>query len=177
MKKFIVTLLVLALLAGIAYGVYFYIMMPPINDFNQAKANLEKAGYTVAVREKDNDDYLSDGVIKALRAEDENEKDNFLDGIVIDITVYESAELAKIRYKELKTYIDYYIGQLEIGIDEFEYELEYNRDELSDSQIKKYEEYIESGEKNLEFFEDLYVAYFDNTVWYGTKDAIKASKG
>ena len=171
MKKFLAIVLVLALLAGCAYLVFDYFdSRPNIGDLEKTKENLEAAGYTVMlITAEDKIGYLPDGAVKYLSASDKDDN-------TLVIYVYENRELAKLKYEQLKCSLEYQIESIELQIEQLEYDLENNED-LTDDEIKLIEKRIDTYEEALEQFKSYKVGRSGKTIWYGTKDAAKASRG
>ena len=168
MKKFIAVLLVLAVLAGAAYYVVnFVINKPNMSDLDALKEKLEKADYMVSYTENGES---GDGIIEYFMATNEESEDALV------IMVFDDKEYAKLYYRELKIRLDYTMKSLELQIDQYEYMLEKDED-LSESEIERYEKYIEDAEEDLEHYKDIILVRQGDTIWYGTKDAIKASRG
>ena len=175
MRKFLAILIVLALLAGGAYHAYDYITSRPLfDDLDAAKENLENADYVVTYMTQEDmlGSYLADeGIVKYFVAEDDSEDDNML-----LIAVFESNELAKIYYKQMKNQLDAMIKNTKLQIQLLEYKLE-NSDDLTDDEIEDFKEEIEDYKEDLKEYRNYVIGREGDTFWYGTKDAVKASKG
>lgn len=133
----------------------------PELDLEEAKDNLEDEKYTVYY-----DDDAEGGVEESLYA---SNKDDFL-----SVTVYTDAKYAKLQYEELKMEMKQEKENAKLKIKILEYELEeYSKDIDKD----EWKEEIKEYEEELEQMEEIVIGRSGKTVWYGTKDAIKASKG
>ena len=163
MKKFLALLLVLVMTFALASCSLF---SKPELDLDDAQDNLEDEDYSV--RYEDDEDNLGAGVEEYLSAYDD--KDNYL-----RITVYASAKLAKLDYKARKLQIDTQIKETKLEIQQIEYLLENYKKDLDDP--SDYKDQLKDLEKELEQLEEMVVGKSGKTVWYGTKDAINASKG
>ena len=176
MRKFLAILIVLALLAGGAYHAYDYITSRPLfDDLDAAKENLENADYVVTYMTQEDmlGSYLADeGIVKYFVAsENDSEDDN-----ILLIAVFESKELAKIYYKQMKNQLDAMIKDTKLEIQLLEYKLE-NSDDLTDDEIEDLKEEIEDYKEDLKEYKNIVMGREGATFWYGTKDAAKASKG
>ena len=175
MKKILAIVLVLAILAGCAYFVIDYFASKPnIDDLEAAKTNLEDAEYTVIHMTKDglSGALLPDGVVEMLSASKDND-DN--DGIVI--MILESDELAKIRYNELKAQFEYSKKIAQIRIDEIKYTMEHDKAELSEDELKEMSEELDDLKEELKDINSFSLGRSGATIWYGTRNAAKDSRG
>ena len=172
MKKFLIFLLIVAVIGFGAYKVLEYIeSMPALEDLDQTAQALEDAGCTVYHIKADDDDSLVDeGASEVLFAQGNDSDSN----MALFIIVYESAELARINYKLYKNTIDYEKNEIELEIDLLTYEID-NFD-LSPSEKEYYSENVKELEEKLEEAENVVVGIKGNILWYGTKEAVKASR-
>lgn len=142
----------------------------PELDFDDAKKNLEEAGYTVVIY--DDKDELDVGEAEKLMAYSEDGDD------FIYITKYQNAKYAKLVYEMAKHIYDTGIEEIELEIEQIEYILDKFDMDLTSSEIDKYEDELK------ELYADLEEAKQENAfgrkgkvVWVGTAKAIEKSKG
>ena len=93
------------------------------------------------------------------------------------VTVYATTKLAKLDYENRKAQLEYYKESLEREIKKIKHILDKLDDELKSSEIDDYEDDLKDLEKQLKEYKEYVVGISGKTVWYGTKDAIKDSKG
>ena len=138
----------------------------PEFDLDDAKDALEDADYTVIYE----DDLDTPGIKEYLRAYDS--KDNSL-----TIIVFEDAKLANLAYQQQKLEFEYDKDELELEIKANEHRLDKYEDDLDSADIDSIEDDIKDMNKELKEMKDYVIGKSGKTIWYGTKDAIKDSKG
>jgi len=167
MKRILAALLALTLLVCGALTLTSCAPKPELY-LEEAKDNLEDADYEVS--HVDDEDMLSPAVKESLSAHDD---DNYL-----YIVVFNDTKSAKLAYKEFKLESDQEIEALELEIKSIKHYLKKYEDDLDSDVIDEYEDELKDLEKELEEEKDEFVVgRSGKTVWYGTKDAIKDSKG
>ena len=168
MKKIITAILALAMIIS-CVAVFASCGGPkPKLDLDKAEANLKAAKYSVT--HNDDADSLSAEKKETLYAYDDD--DNY-----INIYVFNDKKSAKLYYESLEL-------DLEASIDETKLEIKYIKnmikkysDDLNSITIKAYEEELKELEEELEELKDIVIGRSGKTVWAGTKEAIKATKG
>ena len=167
MKKIIATLLAAVMLVGCMLA-FTSCAQPAIWDLDKAEENLKDNDYSVSYI--DNEDELEAGVAKKLYASKDEE--------YLSITVYKDTKTAKYVYENLKLEYDMGLKFYKNEINRLENLLKKHKDDLSDSQIERYEddikdykEYIDEAKKESTF------GRIGKTVWYGTKTAAEDSRG
>ena len=158
-------LIVVIILASLLFG-----PAKPNFDLEDAADNLEDEDYYVSY--SDDEDELSVGTVEKLTAYDD---DNFL-----YVTVYATKKLADMAYEELKLELEREEEDLKREINHYKYLIKKFEDELDDrDKLDYYEEVLEELEDELEELKDSEYVFGQSgkKVWYGTKDAIKDSKG
>jgi len=170
MKKILTVLLAMAMLLGCVA-----MFASCGNQGPKPKLNLEDAADALededySVHYEDDEDNLGAGVVESLSAY----KDD--DGLYI--TKYASSATAKLYFEKFKFQYEMQIKSIKLQIKEKEHLLKKYEDDLDNDDIDDLEDDIKDLEKELEELED--EACFGRSgkyVWYGTKDAIKDSKG
>ena len=163
MKKFLALLLVLVMTFALASCSLF---SKPELDLDDAQDNLEDEDYSVYY--EDDEDNLQAGMVEMFSAYDDDDNSLY-------VVVFDSAKLAKIYYKAAKLELDAEIKATKIEIQEIEYLLENYKKDLDDP--SSYKDQLKDLEDELEELEEMVIGRSGKTVWYGTKDAIDASKG
>lgn len=168
MKKIITAILALAMIIG-CVAVFASCGGPkPKLDLDKAEANLKAAKYSVS--HNDDADRLPADRKETLYAKDDN--DNY-----INIYVFNDRKSANLYYKSLES-------ELEFSIDSTKLEIKYVKNmikkysaDLDSATLKSYENKLKQLEEELEELEDIVIGKSGKTVWSGTKEAIKATKG
>ena len=139
----------------------------PKLNLEVAKENLEEEGYSVSY----DDDSSTLGVKETLSARESNGENE------INVVVCTTVKYAKLKYEELKMQLNNSKENYKLQIKTLKYKLRAFSKDLSSSEKEAYEESIERYEENLKEMNDIVIGRSGKTVWYGTKDAIKATKG
>ncbi|MBE6667860.1 MAG: hypothetical protein E7607_06090 [Ruminococcaceae bacterium] len=137
----------------------------PKLDLEKAKDNLEAEKYSVSY-DKDVDEA---GIEETLTAY----KDD--DGLVI--MKFDSSKLAKLYYKQLKLSREQEKESKKLNLEIYKFMIKEYEDKLSSDEIDDYKEEIDDIEKELKDWDDYVIGKSGKTVWAGSKDAVKASKG
>ncbi len=137
----------------------------PEFDLENAKENLEDEDYYVSYRE----DYEI-GISEYLYASSDDD--------MLRVFICETRKMAKLIYQELKLSMESEMESLKLEIKSVKHILNKFEDEMSDDEIDEYEDRLDELEEQLELYKKEYViGKRGKTVWAGTKDAIKDSKG
>ena len=141
----------------------------PKTDLTKAAANLEACGYTVTLSTTDN----GVGIVKRLYASKVvGDKTEY-----ISMTEWETAKLAKFDHKENKLEYEEELEYGELGLEYAEYMVKKYSHKLTSDELDNYKEALNEGEKEMkEFKEDYSFGRKGKVTWYGTKNAIKATK-
>ena len=148
----------------------------PNFDLADAEDNLKDEDYSVVYL--DDEDSLGIGIVEMLRASKDDD--------MVYVCVYEKQKLADLAYEEYKLQYEAEVDSYELQIKEYKYMIKAYADELEDkdgsgdydNMLEQYEEKLEDLEEELEELKENYVfGKKGKTVWYGTKDAIDATKG
>ena len=167
MKKLIITLLAIAMLLSCVL-VFSACASKPEMDLEKAAENLEDEDY-IAVYSDDEDD-LGAGIEERLYASNEDDS--------LTVIVYKDSKSAKLAYKAQKLSYDVQIDYYNIQIDTIENMLKQYEDDLDNDDIEEYEEELDELKEELEELKkNSVIGKSGNTVWYGTKAAVKDSKG
>ncbi len=185
MKKTVLKLIALVMMAAMVFSLTSCLFTPkPKLDLKEAKKNLENEDYTV-VHDDDSDELGIEETLSAYSG-DKDDSDSLY------IIVFEKTKLAKLRYDSIKLMIDTQVEEykaeieaLEIELKALEYTLKKYEDDMKSDEIDALEEEIKETEDNIkdlekelkDFKEETVVGRSGKTVWFGTKDAIKDSKG
>ncbi len=136
----------------------------PKQDLEKAAKNLEKAGYDVDYETYDSDNAI---IVEYIEASDE-------DGNKITIIKYATRKAAKLAYENEKIRRDYKIDTLENEIDSLKYQM---KKFAEDDEKEMYEKYIEELKEELQALKkEEVLGKSGKIVWYGSKDAVKATK-
>ena len=141
----------------------------PTLDINEAKKTLEENGYEVSVTDEDFYEYEY-AMEKMLSAYHED----YDDGIYI--YEFKDKGMAKKYYEEKKASFDLELKELKALIETKEYYLKEYSDKISSDEIDEIEDSIKECKNDLEEAEEIVFGHNGNFVWYGTKDAIEATK-
>ena len=138
----------------------------PNMDLEDAEEALKDEGYSVTY----NDDPGDPSMAEYLRASKDEDS--------IYIYVFETAKAANLYYESIKTYREYQIESLKLQIKTIKYELRAFEDDMKSEEIDALEDQLKELEKELkEYKNDYVIGKWGKTVWSGTKDALKDSKG
>lgn len=172
MKKIIISLLVVCMLAScivVFASCNKASSVKPELDLEEAKDALEDEDYMVQY--SDDEDDLGVGVKESLAAYNEDD-----DGLYI--IVYADSKLANLAYEEVKAEYDVEVESIKREIKQLEHILDKYEDDLDSDEVDEYEDKIKELKKELEEMEEDYTfGKSGKTVWYGTVDAAKDSKG
>ena len=140
----------------------------PKVDVNMKMSKIEEAledeDYSVSTAKKP-----SPGIKQTLYASNE-------DGDKLTIIWYEEVALAKLALEEYKLEAEYEKKEAKLEIKALKKYLDLYEDELDDDELEELEAELEEYEEALE--EDGYCyGRKGNVVWYGTAEAIEASRG
>ena len=164
-KAILIALLILSMVFG-----FVSCAAKPELDISDAKKNLKREDYVVEA--EDDDDNLEVGVVEELVAYSEDGED------YIVIIQYDSIKLAKMNYKLLKQEFDSQIKALKLEIKQIEYVLKKYDKELDSDEIDEYKDEIKELKNEIEEMqEEGAFGRSGKTVWVGTSNAIKDSKG
>lgn len=156
MKKILSILLVIATMLTVCMSLVACGGPKPKLDLDKAEENLEDKGYYVEIIDEEEDiiyeaDYAGYAIEVILYAEDESRED------VIFIMKFKTSKDARMYYKTITSSQKLY-----------EYILKKFGRDMDDEEKDYLEEMIER--ENVK-------GYFGKYVWFGTKDAIKDTKG
>ncbi len=141
----------------------------PLLDLKEAAENLEDEGYVVTYNDDAEDSDPSEQ--EYLYAYGDSD-----DRLVI--TVFTHSRMATLRYESLKMSYENNIDSIKLQIETLKYEIKKYGDDLDDDELDELEDELDELEDELEYYkEDYCIGKSGKTVWYGTKDAIKDSKG
>ncbi len=161
MKKLLVLMLAMVCVLGLVACA-----PAPVMDLDDASDNLEDEDYTVFYNE-DGDE--SEGIEETLYAS--NDDDHLI------IIRFKKASTAKLYYKNLKNTHNRELKSIKANI-KYQENLLKNYDGDMDSDTEDYyEDSIKEKEKDIKESKEYVYGIRGKTVWYGTKDAIKDSKG
>ena len=146
----------------------------PELDLETAAENLEDEDYNVQY--SDDEDELDVNVAERLTASKSN-GDDYDDYEYIQITVYKDVKSAKAMYEMLKLQQEVSKKSMKNEIEQLKNKLATYEDDLENEDIDDIEDEIEELEESLERLEEIVYGRSGKTVWYGTKDAIDATKG
>lgn len=164
MKKFLA--LILASVMILSCMIVFSSCTPrPKMNLEDAADNLEDEDYYVSY----SDDVDEPGYKERLSA---SNGDDYL--IVI---VFSDSKLAKLYYEEAKASMNYEKEELEREIERLEHMLKKYDDDFSSYEIDSMEDELKDLKKELKEYKEYVIGKSGKTVWAGTKDAIKDSKG
>ena len=168
MKKILSMLLALVMLVTCFMALSACAPRPYLKDLEEAAENLEDADYFATYT--DDEDNLGVGVVERLSAYDDD--DNYL-----YVIVYASNKLASLSYEELKAELEAEKESTKREIERIKHILKKFDGELKSDEIDEYEDELKDLEEELEEYKNFVIGKSGKTVWYGTKDAIKDSKG
>lgn len=138
----------------------------PNMDLEDAEEALKDEGYSVTY----NDDPSSLGQEEYLRASKDDD--------YIYVYVFETVKAANLYYESLKMSREYTIEALKHQIKTIKYQLRAFEDDMKSEEIDELEDELKDLEKQLkEYKNDSVIGKWGKTVWSGTKDALKDSKG
>lgn len=137
----------------------------PQLNFEDAEANLKKAGYTVKVT--DVSEEYAESVLYAAN----------LEGDTIYITRFAKESTARVFYRQLEKERDSAIEKMKEEIKVYKHIIKAYKNELSESEVNSYKDAIKDIESDIKAYkEDNVIGYNDAYVWQGSKNAIKATK-
>lgn len=140
----------------------------PVLNIDKAKKALEGNGYVVEV--SDEYSYYGEAVEKVLYARHED-YDEYL-----YMLEFNDATMANKYYQEQKVSYDMEIKELKKIIEAREYYLKKYKDKIYSDEITEWEDEIKECKEELEYAKELVVGRSGKFVWYGTKDAVNATK-
>lgn len=157
----------------------------PPRDLEKAADNLEDEDYYVRYYDDEDDIYIP-GVVEYLSASDED-GENYL-----TVLVFKTSKAASLYKQSVKMSLDHEMEEIKNKIEEYKHEikmLEYTLKKFDDDldsdeideieeEIDYYEDRIKEYEKELkELKKETVIGKSGKTIWFGTKDALKDSKG
>lgn len=170
MKKIITTLLIACMLISCLIVFASCNVKPALKDLEDVAETLEDEDYLVSYI--DDEDELSPGMSETLYARSEDGDDS------LSIIVFSDSKMAKLYYDELKAEYDYEIESIKREIKSIKHMLKKYGDELDSDQEDYYEDELKDLEKELKKMKEEYTfGRSGKTVWAGTADAAKDSKG
>ena len=138
----------------------------PTMDLEDAEEALKDEGYSVSY----NDDPSDHDKAEYLRASKDDD--------YIQVYVFETVKAANLYYESLKMSREFEIDSLKHQIKTIKYKLRAFEDDMKSEEIDALEDQLKELEKDLkEMKEDVVIGKWGKTVWVGTKDALKDSKG
>ena len=165
MKRFL--LIFLACLMALSCMIAFSsCATKPEKDLEDAAENLEDEDYIVSY-EDDVDDV---GYEEKLYAR--NDKDDTL-----TVIVFSDTKLAGMYYDEMKAQLKYQEETIKRQIKALEHTLKKYDDDMDSDEVDEMEDEVKDLKKQLKKFDEMVIGKSGKTVWMGTKDAIKDSKG
>ena len=167
MKKLLAMALALVMLMGCVLA-FASCGSKPETDIDDAEDNLKDEGYSVSA----NDD-PSDPMYKATLTASKDDE-------YLRIVWFDSAAVAKLYYQSLQLEEKYEKEELELQIKTLKKVIKLYDDEYKSDELDELEDELKDLEKELKDLKkgDSYVyGRSGKMVWYGTKDAIKDSKG
>ena len=172
MKKILSLLLALVMLVTCFMALSACAPRPYLKDLEEAAENLKDAKYDVYYSDKEDElkKWYGFGVVEALDADDADDNE-------LVVVVFETSKLARLHYEEKKLAMEYSKDSLEQNIKKVKHILKKYGDDLKSAEEDYYKELLEQYEEQLDMLKDVVIGISGKTVWYGTKDAIKASKG
>ena len=178
MKKFLTVLLCVATVIACALpmaGCSLFVEKPE-TDLETAKENLITAGYTIETYYELNS--ISEiaekrGIADYLEAS----KDYGDDEYEVVIMRFGNSNLAIAYYKELKATRNAAIDYANAEIDYYEEFLDDYSSAISSERKENIQEKLSDYKDEVEEYNDLILGRSGEYVWYGQKEAIKATKG
>ena len=163
MKKFLAAILMLIMVLSMVSCV-----ARPEMDLEEAKDNLEDEDYRVSYT--DDEDDLDAGYEEMLMA---SKDDDYL-----YVVKFGDVKSAKLAYEELKLEREAEIDETKLEIKKIEHLLKKYERDLDSDEIDEYEDELKELEDKLDDMKKEFVyGRSGKVVWYGTADAIDASKG
>ena len=167
MKKLLALLLSVAIIVMCVLAFASCSAKPELN-LDDAKDNLEDEDYSVFY--EDDEDNLEVNIKERLSASNEDDS--------LTIIVYADLKSAKLAEKSFNLSSEAQLKNLKLQLETLEHELNAYEDELDSDEIDEYEDEIKEIKKEIEDFgTDRIFGRSGKTVWYGTENAIKDSKG
>ncbi len=164
MKKMFKRVLLVALAILSVMALASCAVKPQLN-FEDAEANLKKAGYTVKVTDI-NEEY-AERILYAAN----------LEGDVIYITRFAKESTARVFYRQMEKERDSEIEAMKEEIKVYKHIIKAYKNELSESEVNSYKDRIKEIENDIkEYKADNAIGYNGAYVWQGSKNAVKATK-
>lgn len=146
----------------------------PKLDFNKAKENLEDEGYLITY--VDNSEFLEINEKKSLYGYVDEEY-GYVDEEFIIITEFRDLKSARLFLKYLESEYDKTTESLKAELNMYKHTLNKYDKELTSEEMDDLKEEIRELEEELEEYEEDYkCGRSGKIVWYGTEDAIEATK-
>ena len=172
MKKLLTGLLAIAMLLSCICILSACSVPKPELDLKDAAEALEDEDYHVYYYDDEDMSGFNYAMEETLYAYDDDH-DNY-----IRIMKFKSAASAKLYYKQVKEWNEFEQEAEKSYLEVMEHSLKTYEDNLSSDEIDELEDKIKDCKKTLKENEEDYVVGRSGVyVWYGTKDAIKDSKG
>ena len=167
MKKFLSLLLATAMILGcmLTLSSCAFAEKPEL-DLEDAQENLEDEDYHVSY-EDDVDDAGYEEMLYAY-----NDKEDSL-----RVVVFSDSKLADMYYDTVKAQLKYQKETVEREIKMMEHLLKKYDDDMDSDEVDEMKDEVKELKKELKKFDDVVIGKSGKTVWYGTKDAVKDSKG
>ena len=165
MKKFL-SLLLAGIMIFSCMLAFSSCVARPEKDLDDARDNLEDEDYIVSY----SDDSDQPGYEEYLYAR--NDKDDTL-----TVIIFSDTKLAGMYYDEMKAQIQYEKETIKREIKALEHMLKKYDDDMDSDEVDEMEDEIKDLKKELKEYDEIVIGKSGKTVWMGTKDAIKDSKG
>ena len=137
----------------------------PQLNFEDAEANLKKAGYTVKIT--DVSEEYAERILYAVN----------LEGDTIYITRFAKESTARVFYRQMEKARDAEIEAMKEEIKVYKHIIKAYKNELSESEVNSYKDSIKEIENDIkEYKADNAIGYNGAYVWQGSKSAIKSTK-
>ena len=164
MKKLFKRALLVALVVLSVVSLAACAVKPQLN-FEDAEANLKKAGYTVKIT--DIDEEYADRILYAAN----------LEGDIVYVTRFAKESTARVFYRQMEKARDAEIDEMREEIKVYKHIIKTYKNELSESEVNSYKENIKEIENKIKEYKDENVIGYNGAyVWQGSKSAIKATK-
>lgn len=182
MKK----LLLVAVFALFAFSLTACFGPKPELDLENVEDALED---DYSVRYTDDEDYLGPNVVAQLQAYEEDVDDDEYANFLY-MQEFKDSKSAKLAVKLIELQIEQQIDNVKVEIEAVElqiktitYVLEEYEDDMEDEMVDEYEDELDDLEdeledlqEKLEHYKTISVGRKGNVAWYGTEEAIEASK-
>ena len=169
MKKILSMFLAVVMIATCIMALASCAPRPLLKDLEKAADNLEDEDYHASYT--DDEDRLGVGMVERLTASSEDGDD------YLYVVVFETSKLASIAYDEAKLNLEHEKETLKLEIKRIKHILKKFDSDLKSDEIDEYEDELKELEEELEEYKNFVIGKSGKTVWYGTKDAIKDSRG